>query len=113
MFILIFEKFVLNHCDVVIAQSPGVKNYMLKIYGSQLESKIRIVHTGVDQEKFHVPPKEEGMPQVLFVGALSEIKGVTCLLNTFVTAHKDVPIRAWSSWAAGPGPPSTRSTCRG
>jgi glycosyltransferase involved in cell wall biosynthesis len=91
MFVLIFEKFVLNRCDVVIAQSPGVKEYMLRIYGPQLENKIRIVHTGVDQEKFWVPPKEDGTPQVLFVGALSEIKGVTCLLNAFVVAHREVP----------------------
>ena len=90
-FILIFEKFVLNHCDVIIAQSPGVKKYMLRIYGSQIESKIRIVHTGVDQEKFRVPPKEGGAPEVLFVGALSEIKGVTCLLNAFAFAHREVP----------------------
>ncbi len=91
MFITIFEKFVLNHCDVVIAQSQGVKDYMLRIYGPQLKDKIRIVHTGVDQEKFWVPPKEGGAPQVLFVGALSEIKGVTCLLNAFVAAHSKVP----------------------
>jgi glycosyltransferase involved in cell wall biosynthesis len=104
-FVLIFEKFVLNHCDVVIAQSPGVKNYMLKIYGSQFESKVRIVHTGVDQEKFHVPPKEGGTPQVLFVGALSEIKGVTCLLNAFVAAHRVVPDTRLVLVGSGPRAP--------
>jgi glycosyltransferase involved in cell wall biosynthesis len=88
---LIFEKFVLNHCDVVIAQSKGVKEYMLQIYGLELENKIRIIHTGVDQEKFMVPPKEGGQPQVLFVGALSEIKGVSCLIDAFVVVHSEVP----------------------
>jgi glycosyltransferase involved in cell wall biosynthesis len=91
VFILVFEKFVLTHCDVVIAQSQGVKGYMLRIYGSQLEDKIRLVHTGVDQEKFWVPAKAGGTPQVLFVGALSEIKGVTCLLNAFEAVHSEVP----------------------
>jgi glycosyltransferase involved in cell wall biosynthesis len=112
-FVLIFEKFVLNHCDVVIAQSPGVKNYMLKIYGSQLESKIRIVHTGVDQEKFHVPPKEGGAPQVLFVGALSEIKGVTCLLNAFVVAHRDIPDMRLVLVGSGPRAPEYKKYVQG
>jgi len=90
-FITIFERYVLNHCDIVIAQSKGVKDYMLRIYGPQIKDKVRIVHTGVDQEKFWVPPKRGGAPQVLFVGALSEIKGVTCLLNAFTAAHGKVP----------------------
>ena len=64
---------------------------MLRIYGPQMEDKIRIVHTGVDQEKFWVPPKQGGAPQVLFVGALSEIKGVTCLIDAFTAAHSKVP----------------------
>jgi starch synthase len=91
LFITIFERYVLNHCDIVIAQSQGVRDYMLRIYGPQLKDKIRIVHTGVDQEKFWVPPKQGGAPQVLFVGALSEIKGVTCLIDAFTTAHSKVP----------------------
>lgn len=88
---LIFEKFVLNHCDVVIAQSQGVRAYMREIYGSRLAIKIRIVHTGVDDEKFNVRPKEVGPPQVLFVGALSEIKGLSCLLKAFATVHDEFP----------------------
>lgn len=91
MFTLIFERFVLNHCDVVIAQSEGVKAYMVKIYGPSIEKKVRIVHTGVDHLKFAVPAKEGGSPQVLFVGALSEIKGVTCLIDAFSAVHAEVP----------------------
>jgi glycosyltransferase involved in cell wall biosynthesis len=101
-FILIFEKYVLNHCDVVIAQSEGVKAYMLKIYGSQLEGKIRIVPTGVDQEKFSVPPKESGAPQVLFVGTLSEIKGLSCLLRAFGTVHSEIPEAGLTLVGSGP-----------
>ncbi len=90
-FILIFERLALNLCDVVIAQSEGVKTYMLKIYGSQLGKKIRIVPTGVDQAKFMVPAKKEGAPQILFVGALSEIKGLSCLLRAFKSVHDGIP----------------------
>jgi glycosyltransferase involved in cell wall biosynthesis len=101
-FILIFEKYVLNHCDVVIAQSEGVKAYMLKIYGSQLERKIRIVPTGVDQKKFSVPAKKGAPNQVLFVGALSEIKGLSCLLRAFRTVHSEIPESGLTLVGSGP-----------
>ena len=74
-FILIFEKFILNHCDVVIAQSRSEGVHAKDLRFPAREQGFRLVHTGVDQEKFHVPPKEEGMPQVLFVGALSDKGG--------------------------------------
>jgi glycosyltransferase involved in cell wall biosynthesis len=112
-FTLIFEKIVLNHCDVVIAQSKGVKEYMLRIYGKQLEDKIRIIHTGVDQEKFMVPPKEGGSPQVLFVGALSEIKGVSCLLNAFVVAHNEIPELRLVLVGSGPSGPTYKKYVQG
>ena len=112
-FILIFEKYVLNHCNIVIAQSQGVKDYMLRIYGSQLEDKIRIVHTGVDQEKFWVPPKEGGAPQVLFVGALSEIKGVTCLLNAFTAVHSKLPEIRLVLVGSGPRAPEYKKYVQG
>ena len=88
---LVFERFVLNHCDVIVAQSPGVMEYMLRIYGKDLASKFRIVHTGVDHLKFRAPAKVGGAPQVLFVGALSEIKGLSCLIDSFSEVHTRVP----------------------
>jgi len=88
---LVFEKFVLNHCDVVIAQSKGVQDYMLKIYSTSIASKIRLIHTGVDHEKFRAPPRVEPTRKIMFVGALSEVKGVTCLINAFQRVHSEVP----------------------
>ena len=99
---LTFERYVLNHCDVVIAQSEGVKNYMLRIYGNQIEGKIRIVHTGVDHLKFNVPPKVNGALQILFVGALSEIKGLTGLIDAFSTIHAQVPTTRLVLVGSGP-----------
>ncbi|MDA4117655.1 MAG: glycosyltransferase family 4 protein [Thaumarchaeota archaeon] len=88
---LLFERFVLGRANVVIAQSPGVRRYMLKIYGDSISGKIRLVHTGVDHRKFVPPPMNGQTKQVLFVGALSEIKGVRCLLNAFGQVHREVP----------------------
>lgn len=99
---LIFEKFVLNHCDIVIAQSQGVKEYMMEIYGKGIEGKIRLVHTGVDHVKFNVAPLTRPLRKVLFVGALSEIKGVTCLLRAFDKVHQGIPDSRLALVGSGP-----------
>jgi glycosyltransferase involved in cell wall biosynthesis len=110
---LTFERYVLNHCDVVIAQSEGVKAYMLRIYGDQIARKIRIVHTGVDQVKFMVPAKHGGVPQILFVGALSEIKGVTCLIDAFSAVHAEVPNARLVLVGSGPSAPHYKEYVKG
>lgn len=99
---LVFERFVLHHCDVVIAQSVGVQRYMMQIYGDDLERKIRIIHTGVDHQKFLLPPKQNGPQQILFVGALSEIKGVSCLLKAFHAVHDQIPEAKLALVGSGP-----------
>jgi glycosyltransferase involved in cell wall biosynthesis len=88
---LIFERFVLNRCDIVIAQSEGVRDYMLKIYSPRIFDKIRLIHTGIDQTKFCAPLRTEPTRKIMFVGALSEIKGVTCLMDAFRGVHEVVP----------------------
>jgi len=88
---LLFERFVLGHCDVIIAQSTGVMQYMLQIYSPGLKGKIRIVHTGVDHRKFRPPPRTTPSRVILFVGALSEIKGVSGLIDSFAQVHREIP----------------------
>jgi glycosyltransferase involved in cell wall biosynthesis len=88
---LMFERFVLNRCDVVIAQSKGVRDYMVRFYGRGISKKIRLVPTGVDHEKFATKAKSSGDPGILFVGALSEVKGVGCLLKAFSKVQSEVP----------------------
>ena len=102
---LIFEKFVLNHCNVIIAQSPGVKDYMVKIYGPGITKKMQVIPTGVDHEKFKPSAKSTGIPQILFVGALSEIKGVNCLLRAFAIVHEKVPDAKLVLVGSGPRAP--------
>lgn len=88
---LMFERFVLNRCTVVVAQSEGVRNYMVRFYGDGMSKKIRLVPTGVDHNKFALGVKSSGDPAILFVGALSEVKGVGCLLDAFSEVHNEVP----------------------
>ena len=99
---LLFERFVLEHCNVVIAQSDGVKQYMLHIYSSELDGKIRIVHTGVDHRKFRPPSRATPSKVILFVGALSEIKGVGGLIDSFAQVHTEVPESKLVLVGAGP-----------
>jgi len=99
---LLFERFVLDHCDVVIAQSEGVKQYMLRIYSPSLEGKIRIVHTGVDHRKFQPPLRANPSRVILFVGALSEIKGVSGLIDSFAQVHREIPESKLVLVGAGP-----------
>lgn len=87
---LLFEKIALNFCDIIIAQSQGVRDYMVKFYGRRIESKIMLVHTGVDHQKFSPQKKFMSNPCVLFVGALSEVKGVSCLINAFARVHEKI-----------------------
>lgn len=88
---LMFERFVLNRSDIVVAQSKGVRDYMVRFYGNGVSKKIRLIHTGVDHEKFAVKAKASGDPGILFVGALSEVKGVSCLLRAFSKVQNEAP----------------------
>jgi glycogen synthase len=106
---LIFERFVLRNCDVVIAQSEGVRSYMLKLYGGEIAKKIRIVPTGVDHKKFNAPTRSGPGSRVLFVGALSEIKGLSCLLRAFKKVHDRVPESSLVLIGSGPKTSSFRS----
>ena len=88
---VLFERFVLSRCDAIIVQSPGVRRYMLQIYGRGIGKKMVQVHTGIDHAKFKAGTRETSTPQVLFVGALSEIKGVSDLITSFAEARRSVP----------------------
>lgn len=103
---LLFEKLALRFCNVIIAQSKGVREYMVKFYGAQISKKIRIVPTGVDHEKFKMQEKEASEPRILFVGALSEVKGVSWLIDSFKRVHEKVP--AAKLVFAGSGPSMSR-----
>jgi len=88
---LVLERLALNFCDVIIAQSEGVKKYMIEFYGKQISSKIRLVHTGVDHVKFSPSAMHNTDHKILFVGALSEVKGVSSLIDAFSRVHQKIP----------------------
>lgn len=88
----LISKFVVENVDYIIAQSEGVKSYMLDLHGRSISKKIRIIPTGVDESKFC---KSDGQksekPVVLFVGGLSRVKGIDTLLKAASKVLKVVP----------------------
>jgi glycosyltransferase involved in cell wall biosynthesis len=98
---LLFERFVLNFCNIIVVQSAGVYDYMLKIYGTNIWQKARLIHTGVDHLKFSYSMPSQGN-RVLFVGTLSEIKGVSKLINAFATVHREIAESELILAGAGP-----------
>ncbi len=102
---LLFEKFVMNNVDCIVAQSEGVMIYMRRIYGEQLSKRIKIIPTGVDESKFCRLVKSEKPPEkpiILFVGALSKVKGIDILIEA--TSHVLMKIPQASLFIIGAGP---------
>ena len=88
----LIAKFVVKNVDYIIAQSEGVKSYMLDLHESGLAKKIRIIPTGVDESKFRKSDDQEsGKPIVLFVGGLSRVKGIDTLIKAASKVLKAVP----------------------
>lgn len=81
---LLLEKIILKNADVVIAQSSGVKNFLISSYGSQVGQKVEIIPNGVDLNKFDVVHKEEAFQKssvILSIGVLERRKGLDVLVR--------------------------------
>lgn len=87
----LIAKFVVKNVDYIIAQSEGVKSYMLDLHERSLAKKIRIIPTGVDESKFKSDGQKSEKPVVLFVGGLSRVKGIDTLVEAASKVLKAVP----------------------
>ena len=64
---------------------------MIQFYGKRIAPKIRLIHTGVDHKKFIPLEKLSSSNNILFAGAVSEVKGLTCLIKAFAVVHNKIP----------------------
>lgn len=80
------EKAILGRTDILVAQSTRIRSLFVKLYGSRIQKKIRIIPNGVDIDKFcmktsgKTEPKTSS-PQILAVGTLSRRKGFDILIK--------------------------------
>jgi len=99
----LIAKFVVRNVDCIIAQSEGVKSYMIDFHERSLAKRIKIIPTGVDESKFcRSDGQKSEKPVVLFVGGLSRVKGIDTLFRAASKVLKVVP--ETSFLIAGEGP---------
>ncbi len=92
-FVHYFEQFRFNQTEVnnvleaahkIIAVSPNLRNDIIAHSNLQDETKIDVIPNGVDVERFF-PTKEIKMKfNLLFIGLLTERKGISILLEAFL-----------------------------
>ena len=93
------EETGMRTADAVIAVSHGMRNDILSSYAGIDESKVHVVHNGIDLERWYARPDTEharslgidpDRPAVVFVGRITRQKGLTYLLRAARDLPKDV-----------------------
>lgn len=77
-FIRVMTREVLRRCDRVLALSSALAKATIDL--GVTESTVEVLPNGVDVRRFSPPDNERG-PFLLYVGALSEIKGIRYLIR--------------------------------
>lgn len=100
------EETGMRTADAVIAVSHGMRNDILTSYSGLDESKVHVVHNGIDLERWYARPDPEHAsslgidperPAVVFVGRITRQKGLSYLLR----AAKELPAEVQLVLCAG------------
>lgn len=95
------EKAGMLTADAVIAVSNGMRRDILRCYPELEESKIHVVHNGIDLDRWYSRPDPEHArslgidperPSVVFVGRIARQKGLTHLLQAASELPADVQL---------------------
>ncbi len=95
------EKRGMSTADAVIAVSHGMGRDILRCYPELDESKIHVVHNGIDLDRWYPRPDPEharslgidpDRPSVVFVGRIARQKGLTYLLQAARELPADVQL---------------------
>jgi glycosyltransferase involved in cell wall biosynthesis len=90
------KKWVISNCSAVTVVSESIK---LRLKDFKLETPIELIPMGVDTSKFNISQKDDTLrfkydingPFLLFVGRLSEKKGVEYLIRAMPEILKHLP----------------------
>ncbi len=90
------EESAFRAADAIIAVSAGMREDILRCYPGLDESRVTVVHNGIDLDRWRPAPNEEiarslgidpDRPSVVFVGRITRQKGLPYLLR----AAKELP----------------------
>jgi len=85
-----FVRRITNTSDIVISCSQKIADRLFVKYSTNLE-KSRILYNGADETIFTYKDTAEREKQILFVGRIDEIKGVSNLLIAFEKISNEFP----------------------
>ncbi len=97
-FVHYFEQFhftpsevnnILNAATQIIAVSPLLKNDIIAQSDIQDKTKIDVIPNGVDIDSFYPSEEKKTKFNLLFIGLLTERKGITILLEAFLKIQND------------------------
>ncbi|MEO7545456.1 MAG: glycogen synthase, partial [Terrimesophilobacter sp.] len=100
------EESGMRTADAVIAVSQGMRRDILNSYAGLDESKVHVVHNGIDLDRWHALPDAEharslgidpDRPAVVFVGRITRQKGLSYLLR----AARELPTEVQLVLCAG------------
>ncbi|MCI0410863.1 MAG: glycosyltransferase family 4 protein, partial [Acidobacteria bacterium] len=84
------SAFVLRRADLLRTISEHLRSRVQKVAG--LKPPLWVFPAFIDLDLFlQDPPRREGQKTVVFVGALSPVKGIGCLLDAFSEVHIYAP----------------------
>jgi glycosyltransferase involved in cell wall biosynthesis len=87
------EEFCIHRADAVMSVSSSIADLTSQAYGYPRE-KIDVIHSGVRADLFTPAPNgrtEASRPTILFVGAITENKGVDVLLEAVIRLRSRYP----------------------
>ncbi len=89
----LMEEFSIRLADGLMASSANVADFVSASYGLPRET-IDVVHCGIDTEVFRPraePEPPDSRPTVLFVGTLTEEKGLTTVVEAVLSLRSKYP----------------------
>jgi colanic acid/amylovoran biosynthesis glycosyltransferase len=99
----LLSSLVAERADLIIALTKRSRDYLLSLGVDK--SRIEVIYPGFDLEMFKpAGERQDGKVRILFVGQLSQYKGLDLLLEAFMRLAKNHDKKTIELWICGKGP---------